>query len=504
MVGDRTNTGVIIRGYLMPEQLRHQFYQSVLNAIPAIEAEARNFAKDMGWDKFAGKYGTYQGSSSTPGRLPDYVLNAIVEANKQEILPARRFADQIRELVKHVYGDDFDVCVTNTAEASLRVTYETLLAPPTMRKGDQYRARVLQLLGEDFEWGGGYGRAFPPRYKNLAIDRTVVGGELGIEGKCLANLDTLFVKGSGVKYEVHGCKPALVPLMTEINVADSLDNMHKAADRHGAFLTGVHAVGYDTPGWGFGEQDSEGTPVLMKGMASLAQDYDVPFILDCASCLPFVGLDPRKVGADIMIYSMDKAGRAPIAGLIIGKSDSMSAVRKSMGWDGPRGGGVSSYSKGVFSMHDPGRDSLVGLHAFLKTMVDTPKKVTDPVDGMYKILMEELRNFAPKRFRNQLMITKSYHMGGLELNYARTWQNGSIGLPLHNLEDLYANTNAVDSAMVAMGQAPSTIYGGNVLIGPGLGLIDQSGDLIPDVTRAAFQGLIKSFEIVAKHVGLGD
>lgn len=488
----------------MVQPLRHQFYQSILQAIPAIEKDAQLAAKELDLGRYRGRYGTYQGSSSTPGRLPDYVLDAIIEANRDEVVPARRFADAIRELVKHVYGDDYDVCVTNTAEAALRVTYETLMAPPTMRKGEQYRARVLQVLGEDFEWGAGYGRAFPPRYKNLAIDRTVAGGELGIDGKSLNNLDTLFVKGAGVKYEIHGCKPNLVPLMTGIDVAGTLTALAKAAERHASFLTGIHAVGYDTPGWGFGEKDEEGSPALMKGMAALASDYDVPFVVDCASCLPFVGLDPRKIGADVMIYSMDKAGRAPIAGLIIGRAEVMSVIRKSMGWDGPRVGGTSSYSKGVFSMHDPGRDSLVGLHAFLKTMIDQPRKVIDPVDGMYDILTQELAAFAPKRFRDRLIVTKSYHMGGLELNYADTWAGGDFGLPLHNLEDLYTNTNAIDCAMVAMGQAPSTIYGGNVLIGPGLGLIDRSGDLIPDVARAAFRGMIRAFAITAKHAGLGD
>ncbi|MCZ8036510.1 MAG: hypothetical protein O9288_17425 [Novosphingobium sp.] len=487
---------------------RHQWYQHILDAIPAIEKEAKAVARAEGLGRHAGRYGLYQGSSSTPGRLPDYVLDAIVRANRKEVLPARHIADEIRELVKHVYGDEYDVCVTNTAEAGLRVAYETLMAPPSMRKGDQYRARVLQILGEDFEWGAGYGRAFPPRYKNLAIDRTVTGGELGIDGKSLNNLDTLFVRAPGVRYEIHGCKPNLVPLMADLDVDATLARLSRTAERHAGTLTGVHAVGYDTPGWGFGERDADGHPRLMKGMAALASDHDVPFVIDAATCLPFVGLDPRRIGADVMIYSMDKAGRAPISGLIIGRAEPLSAIRKSMGWDGPRTGGVSSYSKGVFSMHDPGRDSLVGLHAFLKTLVDDPKKVTDPVDGMHAILMEELASFKPRRFANQLVVTKSHHMGGLELNYAGTWHGGNdgsgFGLPLFNLEDLYADTNAIDRALVAMGQAPSTIYGGNVLIGPGLGLIDRQGDLLPEVARAAFRGLIKAFEIVARHAGLED
>jgi hypothetical protein len=483
-------------------QLRHSFYQMLLSKIPLMEQEGRAWAEAEGISRYAGRYGTYQGSSSTPARLPDYVLDAIVASNAGEVVPARRFADAIRDRVKAVYGDDWDVAVTNTAEAALRVTYETLFAPPMMRRGDQYRGRVLQLLGEDFEWGGGYGRAFPPRYKNLSVDRTVTGGELGIEGKSLSNLDTVFVRGVGARYEIHGSKPAMVPLMADLDVADTLAVMERTAERHAAFLTGVHAVGYDTPGWGLGDKDPDGVPRLLKGMARLAQDHGVPFVVDCASCLPFVGMDPRVIGADVMIYSMDKAGRSPICGLIIGRAEVLSPIRKGMGWDGPRTGGVSSYSKGAFSAHDPGRDSLVGLDAFLRVLHEDPARVTDAVDGIAQILQEELRSFTPARFRNAIRLTKSLHMGGLELNYADTWKAGDIGLPLYGLEDLYSNTNAMDAVLVAMGQAPATIYGGNVLIGPGLGMTDTSGQLIPEVARAALRGLVKSFEIVARHAGL--
>ena len=103
------------------------------------------------------------------------MLDPIVEANRLDVLLAVEIADKMRLLVKDVYGDGYDVCVTNTAEASLRVAFETLVAPPTMRKGDQYRTRSLQIYGEDAEWGGGYGRAFPPKYRHFAMDRTVSG-----------------------------------------------------------------------------------------------------------------------------------------------------------------------------------------------------------------------------------------------------------------------------------------------------------------------------------------
>lgn len=480
----------------------HEWYQSLFEKIPEIEREAADFADSAGLSKYSGKVGTYQGSSGCPARLPDYVLDPIIEANRLDVLPAVKIADQMRNLVKDIYGDGYDVCVTNTAEASLRVAFETLVAPPTMRKGDQYRARTLQIFGEDAEWGGGYGRAFPPKYRHFAMDRTVAGGELGIDGKSLNNLDTVFVRAPGVRYEIHGVRQNTVALMTGIDVDGAMQAINKAAERHAHYVSAVHAVGYDTPGWGFGEKDKDGVPTLMKRLGDTAREYDVPYILDCATCLPIVGVDPRDVDADLMIYSMDKAGRSPIGGLMIGKSEPMNVIRKAMGWIGPRSGGVSSYSKGVFSMHDPGRDSLVGMLAFLQTMRDRPEKVTDPVDGMYNILTEELQSFSAAHLRDRFIVTKSYHMGGLELNYADTWQDGNRGIPLFNLEDMYCGANTIDAALVAMGQSGATIYGGNVLIGPGLGMIDESGDLLPDATRATFRGLVKALEITCRHAGL--
>lgn len=483
---------------------RHTWYQSLFDKLPEIQREAAARAQSLGLNRFENRIGTYQGSSGCAARLPDYVLDAIVQANQIDVLPARKIADEMRDLVKQAYGDDYDVCVTNTAEAALRVSYETLCAPPSMRKGEQYRGRVLQIFGEDSEWGGGYGRAFPPKYKNWAMDRTVSGGELGIDGKSLNNLDTLFVRAPGVKYEIHGVRQNTTPVMVGLDVEGTDRTMRKVAERHAAYVTGVHAVGYDTPGWGFGAKDEAGTPVLMQRQAALARDFDVPYIIDCASCLPFVGLDPRNTDADVMIYSMDKAGRSPIGGLIIGKSEPMNAIRKSMGWIGPRSGGVSSYSKGVFSMYDPGRDSLVGMLAFLKVVNDEPHRVTVPVDGLYDILMEELEAFRPRRFADRLIVTKSYHMGGLELNYANTWTGDGFGIPLYNLEDLYCGANVIDAALMAMGQAGATIYGGNVLIGPGLGMLDAHGDLIADAARAAMKGLVEAFNITCRHAGLGD
>jgi hypothetical protein len=481
---------------------RHAWYQSLVERFPAIQREASEFAESAGFFKYKDRIGLYAGASSCPARLPRYVTDALITANSTDILPNVVIADQIRDVVKGIYGDDYDVCVTNTCEAALRVAYDTLMAPPTMRRGEAYRSRVLTLLGEDFDWGAGYGRPFPPKYKNITIDRTVAGGELGVDAKSLTNLDTLFVRHAGARYEVHGIKPSVVPLLLDTDAEETLSAARRVAERHAAFVSGVHCIGYDTPGWGYAAKDEKGVPVLFKGLGAIASEFDVPFVIDAAACLPVVGLDPRDTGADILLYSVDKMARAPIAGLAIGKAEPMSVFRKAMGWGGSRAGGASSYSKAVYSVADPGRDSLVGVLAALKALRDEPERFTAPIDGMAKILSAELDELCPTRFRNELVVTKSYHMGGIEINYARTW-NGEYGIPLFSLEDLFVGTNAICLATEAMGIAPATIYSGNIIVAPSLGLTDDDGKLDEDATRVACRALVKSIEIVSRYAGLG-
>ena len=481
---------------------RFQWYQHIYESIPKIHEEARQAAQEIGLKEWRGKIGLYAGSSSCPGPLPNYVLDAIVEANRGPLLPMRKVEDELREIVKDIYGDGYDAAAANTCEAALRVSFETLFAPPTMRKGDTYRARYIAPYGEDFDFMAGYGRPFPPRYKNLLVDRSVTAGELAVEAKSLPNLDSVFVRLEGAKYEVHGIRFNPVPLLTTTDAVKSHAKMAEVAARHATELVGFESIGYDTPGYGYGEKDESGVPKLKKLIGKLAREFDVPYVVDCASCCPIIGLGPEDIGADVMVWSMDKACRAPISGLIIGTEECMVPIRKGLGLGGERFGGVSSHGKAVFSLADPGRDAVVGLIAVLKMLRDDPDKITRPVDEMYRIVEEEFESFQPSRLKEDFIFTKSYTMGGIELNYERTWNNGEFGIPIFTLEDLYGNTNPISSALDEMGIYPATIYSGNMFLGPGMGTLDEDGDLMEEPTRLAVRGLVRATEIVCKYAGL--
>lgn len=487
----------------MKQEFRYQWYQKIYESIPKIRAEAEKYGQRIGIKKLSDDIGLYAGSSARPGNLPSYVLDAIVEANTQGTTHTlRSVEDKLREVVKDVYGDEYDAAVANTCEAALRIAIQTLFVSPSMHNGTTYRARMLMPYAEDVEWVGGYGRAFPPKYKNLLVDRTVSGGELGVENKNLPNLDTLYVRMAGARYESHGIRYNPTPLLTRVNFKDTIAKAHKIADRHMAMLAGVSAIGYDTPSYGHVEKDENGVPELLRGLSMIAREYDVPYLVDTGGSIPIIGMDPRDIDCDLITYSMDKPGRAPASGLIIGKEECMNPIRKGMGLGGQRYGELSSHGKAVYTYADPGRDTVVGLTAYLKVLRDKPDLVTYPIDRFHDIIIEEFKSMQPKRFLKDLIFTKTYQLGGTEINYEQSWDGDGFGIPISTLEDLWANTSPIVLAQEAMGVEPATIYAGKIFISPGLGTLDITGNMIEEYAILCVKALIKAIEIVCRHAGL--
>lgn len=482
---------------------KFQWYQAIYENFPKIREDARQAAIDIGLNKVTeNSFGLYPGSSSCPGPLPSYVLNAIVSANR-EVIPMRRVEDELRNIIKDIYGDDYDAAATNTCEAAIRIAFETLMTPPILRKGDSYRGRFIAPYGEDFEYIAGYGRPFPPKYKNLFVERSVTAGELAVEAKSLPNLDSLIVKLVGTKYEVHGIRQNIVPLMTNTDSEKSIERIEKFAQRHLENLTGFASLGYDTPGYGYGEKDQNGVPILKKGIGSLALKYDLPYLVDGGGGMPVIGLGPQDINADVMMWSMDKTARAPASGLIVGKEEVMVPIRKGLGLGGQRYGEVSSHGKARYSLMDPGRDTVVGLIAVLKMLKNNPNKIKDPIDQYHRIIINEFKSFEPNKFSEKLIFTKSYTMGGTELNYEQTWSGEDFGIPIFNMDDMFANTNAMIVALDVMGVGlGATIYSGNIFLTPGLGTLDEDGELIKENATLAVQALIQAIKITIKYAGL--
>ena len=368
-------------------------------------------------------------------------------------------------------------------------------------RGDNYRARYIAPYEKHMHHQAGYGRPFPPRYKDYLADRGTTPGELGFYGKRQNNLDTLIVPLVGAKYDVHGIKSHPVPLLSHVDPDASYDAIRRQAEIHAASLTGIVSLGYETPGYGYAVRDTDGVPKLRKNITKIAKEFNIPYVVDNAWGMPFIGFDPVGSGADIVIYSMDKATGSATSGLIIGKEDVMVTIRRAMGMHGDRWGTTGSYGKAAYVGFDPGKEALLTQIQALTVLRDTPEVLTKPVDDLYAIVKEEFSKL-PKELLDGILITKSYNSTAVEVNYENTWKDGKMGIPIFSIEDMYSNTNLFQTGIAQMGVIPTVAYDGNIYISTGLGTTDENGALLEKEARWAVRAQVKAMEIVCEFAGL--
>jgi len=480
---------------------KYQMYKHLQANIPNIYADLRKAAEDIGIpaDK-KGQLGLTGAVSGCPAPLRKDIMEAS-EKGATKVIPLASLVEEMREIVKDVYGDGYDVAPVATCEAGLWVAFDALFTPPAMGRGDNYRARYIAPYEKHMHHQGGYGRPFPAKYKDYIADRGSTPGELGFYGKRQNNLDTVLVPLAGANYDVHGIKHHPVPLLTGVDPEGSYENLKKNAERHATMLTGFTSLAYETPGYGYAVKDSDGVPKLQKYIGKLAKEYNVPYVVDNAWGLPFVGFDPIKTGADAVVYSMDKATGAATSGLIIGKDDIMVPIRRAMGMHGDRWGTGASYGKASYVCFDPGKEALLTQIQALKVLRDKPEILTKPVDDMYDIIKDEFSKL-PKHLQDGIIINKSYNSTAVEVNYEGTWKNGKMGIPIFSIEDMYSGTNLFQTGLSQMGVVPTVAYDGNIYMSTGLATTDENGMLLEKETRWCVKSLVKLIEIVCEYAGL--
>jgi hypothetical protein len=476
-------------------------YKRLQAAIPKIYADAKKAAETLNIPaELKGAIGLTGAISGCPSPLREDIEKAMATEGRK-VVGLAVYVEQIREIVKDVYGDEYDAASINTCEAGLWTSFDCLMTPPSMGRGDNYRSCYIAPYERHIHHQASYGRPFPPKYKDILADRGSTAGELGFYGKRQNNFDTVLVPMAGADYTVHGIKSHPVTLMQNLKVKESLAELEKTAKRHEGSLAGFASLGYDTPGYGYGDKDSDGAPKLTKGIGALAKSYNVPYVIDNAWGLPFVGTSIKKVGADVMIYSMDKATGSPTGALIIGKEDVMVSIRRALGMHGQRYGTTSSYGKAAYVAMDPGKEGLTGQVAALKVLRDNPILVTKPASDLYQIVVEEFGKI-DQRIRPFFKIYKSDNSNAVEVNYEDSWKNGKMGIPIFSIEDMYAGSNLFQDGMAQMGIIPTIAYDANFFISPGLGTTDEHGQLIPERARMIVRGLVMLIEIVCNHAGL--
>ncbi len=484
-------------------KFKFQMYKKLYAETAQIYAEVRKAGESLNIPaELKGAFGLTGAISGCPAPLRHDIEEAMQKESKK-VVGLGYYVEQIREVIKDVYGDEYDACPVNTCEAGLWASYQSLVTPPAQGEGDNYRVRYIAPWERHIHHHGGYGRPFPPKYKDIIADRGSTSGELGFHGKRQNNLDLVVVPLVGADYSVHGLKYHSVPLLQNTKAEESVAAIAEVAKRHETMLGAFSSLAYDTPGYGYGEKDADGTPLLSKGIAALAKKYNVPYIMDNAWGIPFIGTDIRKVGADIMIYSMDKATGSATSGLVIGKEDVMVNVRRALGMHGQRYGATNSYGKAALVTFDPGKEGLTGQLAALKVLRDNPTVLTKPIDALYKVVVEEFANLDPK-IKDGFKFAKSYNSGAVEINYEDTWKDGKMGVPIFSIEDMYAGSNLFQDGMSQMGIIPTIAYDANIFISPGLGTSDENGQLIEERARIAVKGLVILINIVCKHAGILD
>jgi len=468
-----------------------------------ILAEAEKASLDIGIPSdLKGNIGLTGAVSGCHGLLLGEVARAL-DASARKVIPNKFLDEEVREIVKDVYGDEYDAAVVSTCEAALWVSFDVLATPPFTGRGEAYRARYIAPYERHMHHQAAYGRPFPGKYKDLYADRGCTAGELGFYGKRHYNLDVIIVPLEGAKYECHGLKYHVAPLLMGVDPKKSLQKIEEVATRHASELSAFTSLGYDTPGYGYGVMDEEGVPLLQKGLGEMAKKFNVPYVVDNAWGVPFVGTDPRKINADIIMYSADKSALGPTAGLIIGKEDVMIPIRRALGIHGERFGTGTSHGKAAYVTVDPGKEGLVGTIAALKILRDRPEVIIKPMDQIYEMVLEEFEHIDSK-IKEGLVISKSVNSGAVEINYENTWGNDEMGLPIFPIEDFYAGTELLMNCIIRMGIVPTITYDANIFISPGLGTTDEDGNLLEKPMRYTIKAVARSLEIIGRYSGFID
>ncbi len=477
---------------------KFQMYTKLQKEKAAIYEELKKAADEIGIPaEKRGKFGLTGAISGMPSPLKERIEKVMNEEAKK-CVGLNYYIDQVRELVKDVYGDEYDAAVSNTCEGSMWVSFDCLFTPPNLGRGDNYRTRYITPYEKHLHHHGAYGRPFPPKYKDILADRGVTAGELGFYGKRQNNLDTVIVPLAGAQYPVHGIKYHPVPFLTGVKVDESLKILEENAMRHQEMLSGFSSLGYDTPGYGYADKDEKGTPRLIKGIAELAKKFNVPYVIDNAWGIPFIGTSIKETGADVMCFSLDKASWAPTASLILGTEEAMVPIRRALGLHGARSGSTSSYGKAAYVTMDPGKEALSGVVEALRIIKTEPHLLKKPIDDLYDLVKEEFAKIDSK-IRHHFIINKSYNSGTVEINYESSWNGNQSGIPVFSIEDMYANSNLFQDGCAVMGIVPTIAYDANIFISPGLGTTDAHGNLDKQTMRYALQGLVRCIEIVCKH-----
>lgn len=485
---------------------RSDFYRTLFSRKDVFLKRVADAAEGLGMpDDWKGDLSLTGSNSARPSYLRRDVLDAMV-AGATAKTSLGDWNDRVRGLIKDQYGGHYDCVVTNSCESALLLAIDVLAAPSHVGRGDPPRARYVALHESNAEHHLGYGRPWPPKYKDLFADRISTAGELGVLGRRLENLDLLLIKAAGGDYGLHGIKQHITPLLTRLRPLPTAARMRTAIERNADTVSAIVGLGYETTGYGYGQKSDGETSDLKKAMGALGAEFDIPYIVDNARGTPFVGPHPDACHASVTLYSMDKVAGAATSGLAIGPDTEMLPLRRAMGLHSERHGAAPTVGKGSWIHFDPGREATVALYAALKWLAENGELYRATNQRLTELAEEELAPLRDKWGTNAILIEKNDCEGGVEICYSRTWDgeaDGRFGIPLFCIEDKAAGVNLLMNGLGALGLLPPSCDEGIITVTPGRGMLDGEGHLREDRARMALRGLATVLDILGDMVESG-
>src|ERR1700677_3776633 len=106
---------------------KYQLYKHMAAAAPGIYDKVVSAIDDCGLSDLRNQVGLTGAVSGCHGLLTDKV-RAAIDAGAREVIPNAPLNERVREIVKDVYGDEWDAAVVNTCEGALWVTFDTLFS----------------------------------------------------------------------------------------------------------------------------------------------------------------------------------------------------------------------------------------------------------------------------------------------------------------------------------------------------------------------------------------
>ena len=177
----------------------------------------------------------------------------------------------------------------------------------------------------------------------------------------------------------------------------------------------------------------------------------------------------------------------------------MVSIRRALGVHSERFGTTSAHGKASHVFADPGKMAMLGIVSSLRILRDRAESVTKPIDDTFDIVCDEYER-AKGSFPDGIIITKSYNLGGVELNYEQTWQHSEgvsqIGIPIFTNEDRVAGSHLLSSILQKMCIIPGQADDANVVFTPGLGTTTANGKLIEINMRLAARGVFRALELL--------